>query len=56
MGKECKCVVSYDRACFWVYRIDACELKQSLTSAELMNDINVVGNIYDNRHLLNVCG
>lgn len=45
--KKCTCVVSYDRACFWLYRIDACELKQSLTSAELENSITIVGNIHD---------
>ncbi len=52
LGKGCVAVVSWDRGCFWVYRADACELKQSLTSVELENEIEVIGNIFDNVNLI----
>lgn len=45
-------IIIYDRGCFWVKRIDAEEIKQSLTSVELEHDIEVIGNIYDNPELL----
>ena len=52
LGKKINGEIVYDRGCFWVERIDARGLKQSLSAAELENNIEVIGNIHDNSELI----
>ena len=52
LGQECFCKVTYNRGCFWVERLDKPVPKQPLTDVELMSNIVVVGNVFDNPDLL----